>query len=57
MAVTVVTAVLFSATLRLAVAPPPLLVITGTLSFTGVTVTAIVCVSVSVPSLTCTITS
>ena len=56
-AVTVVTAVVFSATLTAALAPPPLLVMTGVLSLTGVTVTAIACVSVSVPSLTCTITS
>ena len=43
---TVVTAVVFSATLTAAVAPPPSLVITGLLSLTAVTVTAIACVSV-----------
>ena len=57
MAVTVVTAELFSATFAAALAPPPLLVITGLLSFTAVTVTAMACVSVSVPSLACTVTS
>ena len=56
-AVTVVTAVLFSATLTAAVAPPPLLVMAGGLSLTGVTVTAMTCVSVNVPSVTCTVTS
>ncbi len=58
LAVTVVTAVPFSATFTLAVAPPPLLVITGALSLTGVTVTAIACVSLKPPpSLTITVTS
>ena len=57
LAVTVVTAVLFSATLTAAFAPPPSLVMTGVLSLTGVTVTAIVCMSVRLPSLTCTMTS
>ena len=56
-AVTVVTAVVFSATLIDALAPAPLLVMTGALSSTGVTVTAIAWVSVSVPSLACTITN
>ena len=56
-AATVVTAVPFSATLTVALAPPPSLVITGLLSLTDVTVTAIACVSVNVPSLTCTVTS
>ena len=51
-AMTVVTAVLFSATLLEAVAPPPLLMIIGLLSLIGVTVTLIVCESVNVPSLT-----
>ena len=55
-AVTVVTAVVFSATDTLAVAPPPLEVIAGA-SFWLVTVTAIACVSVSVPSEAWTITS
>ena len=50
---TVVTAVLFSATLTVAVAPPPFEVMTGA-SFALVTVTAIAWVSVSVPSETCT---
>ena len=58
-AVTVVTAVLFSATLIAAAAPPPSDVIVGAvlLSATSVTVTEIAWVSVSVPSLTCTSTS
>ena len=56
-AVTVVTAVEFSATLRAALAPPPSEVIVGVLSLTAVTVTAIDCVSVNVPSETSTITS
>ena len=54
---TVVTAVVFSAMLIAAVAPPPLEVMTGLLSLTAVTVTAMACVSVSVPSLTWTVTS
>ncbi len=49
---TVITAVLFSATLAVA-----LLVIVGVLSFTGVTVTAMAWVLVSVPSETWTVTS
>ena len=57
LAATVVMIVEFSATLIAAVAPPPLLVITGALSLTGVTVTAMACVSLSEPSLTCTVTS
>ena len=57
MAPTVVTATEFSATLTEAVVPPPFEVITGANSSCGVTVTAIACVSVSVPSLTCTVTS
>ncbi len=56
-AVTVVTAVLFSATFRPALAPPPSLVITGATSLTSVTVTAMAWLSVSVPSETCTMTS
>ena len=55
-AVTVVTVVVFSAMFTLASAPPPLDMITGALSFTGVTVTAMACVSLSEPSLTCTVT-
>ena len=51
-AVTVVTAVEFSATLRAALAPPPFEVITGVLSLTGVTVTEMACVSIRLPSLT-----
>ena len=51
-AVTVVTAVAFSATFRVAEAPPPSLVIVGVLSLSAVTVTAIDCVSVNVPSET-----
>ena len=54
---TVVTAVLFSATLTAAVAPPPFEVMTGALSLTFVTVTAMACVSVRLPSETCTVTS
>ena len=46
-AVTVVTAVVFSATLTQAVAPPPFEVMTGALSLTLVTVTAMAWVSVS----------
>jgi len=42
---------------ELQVALPPSLMITGAASLTGVTVTAMACMSVSVPSLTCTITS
>ena len=57
MAATVVTAVVFSAMLTPAVAPPPLLVMLGVLSLTGVTVTAISWLSTLVPSLTCTVTS
>ncbi len=57
-AVTVVTAVVFSATLTEAVAPPPLDVISGLLSLPGVTVTAMACESVPpAPSLTSTVTS
>ena len=60
-AVTVVTVVPFSATLTAAVTPAPLLVIEGATlpgaSTTSVTETAMACVSVSAPSLTCTITS
>ena len=56
-AVTVVTAIAFSTTLTLAEAPPPSLVMTGLLSLTAVTVTAMACVSVFAPSLTFTITS
>jgi hypothetical protein len=55
--VTVVTAVVFSATLTAAVAPPPFEVMTGVLSLTPVTVTAMSWVSVLVPSDTCTCTS
>ena len=55
-AVTVVTAVVFSATEAAAVAPPPFDVMTGA-SLTLVTVTAIACVSIRLPSETCTITS
>jgi hypothetical protein len=55
--VTVVTAVLFSATLTAAVAPPPFDVIAGALSLTLVTVTAMSWMSVLVPSETCTCTS
>ena len=55
-AVTVVTAVVFSATEAAAVAPPPSDVMTGG-SLTLVTVTAIACVSTRLPSETCTITS
>ena len=53
-----VTTVEFSATFRAAEAPPPSLVIVGVLSLTAVTVTvtAIDCVSVNVPSETSTIT-
>ena len=50
-------AVLFSAPLTLAEAPPPSLVMTGLLSLTAVTVTAMACVSVFVPSETWTTTS
>ena len=57
LAVTVVTVVWFSAALTLAVAPPPLDVITGA-SLTLVTVTAMACVSLApLPSATCTVTS
>ena len=56
-AVTFVTAVEFSATLTAAVAPAPSLVMTGALSLVALTVTAIAWLSVSVPSLTCTVTS
>jgi hypothetical protein len=56
-AVTVVTAVVFSATLTAAVAPPPFELIAGVLSLTLVTVTAISWTSVLVPSDTCTCTS
>jgi len=56
-AVTVVTAVPFSATETLAVAPAPFEVITGALSLTSVTVTAIAWVSVRAPSETLTVTS
>ena len=52
MAVTVSTAVLFSATLAVAA-----LVIVGGLSFTGVTVTASAWVWLKVPSLTWTVRS
>ena len=56
-ALTSVTAVVFSATFTVAAAPPPLEVITGG-SLTLVTVTAIVWVSVPPrPSATCTVTS
>ena len=55
-AVTVVTAVEFSATLTDALAPAPLEVITGA-SFTLVTVTLICCVSDKVPSDTLTVSS
>ena len=52
----VVTAVWFSATETAAVAPPPLLLITGA-SLTSVTVTLSACVSVPpLPSVTATIT-
>ena len=54
---TVVTAVVFSATLTEAVAPPPFEVMTGALSLTLVTVTAMAWVSVRVPSETWTVTS
>ena len=57
MALTSVTAVVFSATFTVAAAPPPLEVIAGG-SLTLVTVTAIVWVSVPPrPSATCTVTS
>ena len=56
-AVTVVTAVWFSTTLAVAVEPPPSEVITGTASFTSVTVTVMVCVSALVPSLAFTSTT
>ncbi|MEZ5729483.1 MAG: hypothetical protein R3E48_16725 [Burkholderiaceae bacterium] len=46
MAATVVTAVMFSATLTDALAPPPSEVMTGSLSLTGVTVTLMAWVSV-----------
>jgi hypothetical protein len=52
-----VTAVEFSATLTEAVAPPPFEVMTGVLSLTLVTVTAMSWMSVFVPSDTCTWTS
>ena len=53
MAVTVITAVVFSATLAVSVE-----VNTGLLSLTGVTVTLIVCVAVPpCPSLACTVTT
>ena len=52
LAVTVVTAVVFSATLT---APPE--VMAGVLSLTAVTVTAIAWVVLRLPSLTCTVTS
>ena len=55
-AVTVVTAVLFSATETAAVAPAPLEVMTGA-SLTLVTVTAIAWVSIRLPSEACTTTS
>ena len=55
-AVTVVTAVVFSAIDTAAAAPPPLEVMTGA-SLTLVTVTAIACVSMRLPSETWTITS
>ena len=54
---TVVTAVVFSATLVDAVPPPPLLVITGVESFASVTFTVIVCVSVCTPSEAWTVTT
>ena len=53
---TVVTVEVFSAMEILAVAPPLLLVITGA-SLAFVIVTEMACVSVSEPSLTCTVTS
>jgi hypothetical protein len=55
--VTVVTAVEFSATFAVAVAPPPFEVIAGANSFTSVTVTAIAWLSVAAPSDTWTVTS
>ena len=55
-AATVVTAVEFSATVTVALTPPPLEVITGG-SSTSVTVTAIAWLSVLVPSETWTVTS
>ena len=57
LAVTVVTAVVFSAMLTAAVAPPPLELMTGGLSLTLLTVTAMAWLSVKVPSETCTVTS
>ena len=57
LAVTVVTAVAFSATGIAAVAPPPFEVIDRAVSLTLVTVTAMACVSVRVPSETWTVTS
>ena len=60
-AVTVVTAVLFSATSSAAVAPPQFEVIAGGwfagASFTSLTVTAIAWLSLSAPSETATVTS
>ena len=55
-AVTVVTDVVFSPTLIVAVAPAPLEVIVGVLSLTAVTLTMSVCVSIKDPSETRTIT-
>ncbi len=57
MAATVVTAVVFSATVTDVAAAPPPLVMTGVRSFTGFTVTAIAWVSLRLPSLTCTVMS
>ena len=56
-AVAVVTAVVFSLTLRLALAPPPSLVMTGAWSLPSVMVTVRAWVSVCTPSRTSTITS
>ena len=55
---TVVTVLVFSATLIAAVVPPPLLLITGEASLTGVTLMAMAWVSVlPAPSSACTMTS
>ena len=56
-ATTVVTAVLPSATLMEAEAPPPLLVMSGALSFASVTLTVSVCCVACTPSSASTTTS
>ncbi len=56
-AVTVVTAVLPSATLTEAVAPPPLLVTSGAVSLVSVTLTVNVCWVACTPSSASTMTS